>query len=81
MEKPRFKSGTRIKFTRGGLKGRTGIIMGLVADAQIEAYSVGMEGLRLDPYNQQYWRKISAKYLEYASVIDQLGDVLDEDER
>jgi len=80
MEKqPRFKTGARIKFTQGAFKGHTGIIMGPVANAQIEAYKIGLVVGR-NPYDQRHWLKISAKFLEYASVIDQLGDILGEDD-
>lgn len=80
MEKTRFKTGTRIKFNRGGYKGRIGIIMGPVREAQVEAYHIGMEGYGCNPYNQRFWKKINSKFLEYASVIDQLGDILGDDE-
>jgi hypothetical protein len=80
VEKPKFNTGTRVKFIKGGRRGRVGIVMGVVRGCRFEAYKVGLTGQWDDPYDQQHWLHIRADFLDYESVIDKLGDVLDKDD-
>lgn len=77
-DRPKFKTGDQVKFIKGWLskRARPWVVLGPVKGSKVEAYKIGPAD---DPFNQAFWRRINATFLDYASVIDKLGSIATDD--